>query len=231
MPTCSAWAGPVQAHRGAAVGEAPALTRPGAPALILASASRSRARMMENAGLAFEIMPAAVDEAAVKRRLAAAGALPREVADTLAETKAAQVSQRIAADRPGALVLGADQVLEFDGAILDKPADRPAAADHLRLLSGRRHRLVSAAVLLKDGQRIWGCDDRASLVVRPLTDRFIAAYLDCTGDDALDSVGAYRLEGLGAHLFASVEGDFFTILGLPLLPLLDFLRGHGVLEA
>ncbi|MYF87523.1 MAG: hypothetical protein F4178_14705, partial [Rhodospirillaceae bacterium] len=185
MPTCSASAGPVQAHRGAhrgaAVGEAPALTRPGAPALILASASRTRARMMENAGLAFEILPAAVDEAAVKRRLAAAGALPREVADTLAETKAAQVSQRIAANRPGALVLGADQVLEFDGAILDKPADRPAAADHLRLLSGRRHRLVSAAVLLKDGQRIWSCDARASLVVRPLTDRVIAAYLDSTG--------------------------------------------------
>ena len=84
-------------------------------------------------------------------------------------------------------------------------------------------------MLHRDGQRIWGCDDRASLVVRPLTDSFVAAYLDCTGDDALDSVGAYRLEGLGAHLFASVEGDFFTILGLPLLPLLDVLRGHGVL--
>lgn len=208
-----------------------ALARPGAPALILASGSRTRAAMLQKAGLAFEIAPPRVDEAAVKRRLAAEGAPPHRVADALAEMKAAQISQRIAAARPGALVLGADQVLALGGAILDKPADRAVAADHLRRLSGRRHRLVSAAVLLKDGRRIWDCCDRASLEVRPLTDRFIDAYLDSAGDDILESVGAYRLEGLGAHLFAAVEGDVFTILGLPLLPLLAFLRGHGALEA
>ena len=206
-------------------------SRPGAPPLILASGSRTRAAMLKNAGLAFDIAPARVDEAAVKRRLTADGSPPRRVAETLAEMKAAQISQRIAADRPGALVLGADQVLDLDDAVLDKPADRQAAADRLRRLSGRRHELVSAAVLLKDGQRVWDCCDRASLVVRPLTDRFIEAYLESARDDVLESVGAYRLEGLGAQLFESVEGDFFTILGLPLLPLLAFLRGHGALEA
>ena len=206
------------------------LACPDAPALILASGSRARATMLENAGLAFDIEPAGVDEAAVKQRLAAEDAAPGRVADTLAEMKAAQISLQFAGSRPGALVLGADQVLDLDGAILDKPADRAAAAGHLRRLSGRRHRLVSAAVLMRDGQRVWGCSDCAGLVVRPLTDRFINSYLEAVGDDALDSVGAYRLEGLGAHLFASVEGDYFTILGLPLLPLLEFLRSCRVLE-
>ena len=211
--------------------EAPSLARPGAPDLILASGSRTRATMLQNAGLDFDIAPAAIDEAAVKHSLIAQGASPHRVADTLAELKATGIAETIGGERPGALVLGADQVLDLDGAILDKPADRAAAADHLHRLSGKRHHLVSAAVLLKDGQRIWGRSDRASLLVRPLSDRFIDAYLQAVGDDALDSVGAYRLEGLGAHLFASVEGDFFTILGLPLLPLLDFLRGQRVLAA
>ena len=211
------------------------LVRASAPALTLASGSRTRALMLRNAGLDFDVAPADLDEASVKRRLLAEGASPHRVADTLAEMKAARIARKIAGEtagiRPGHLVLGADQVLDLDGALLDKPADRAAAAGHLRRLSGKRHRLVSAAVLLKDGERIWGCSDSAALAVRPLSDRFIEAYLDAAGEDALDSVGGYRLEGLGAHLFASVEGDFFTILGLPLLPLLDFLRGHGVLEA
>ncbi len=211
--------------------DAATLTRPGAPALILASGSRTRAAMLQNAGLAFDTAPAHVDETAVKRRLAAEDAPPHRVAETLAEMKAALIARKIAGERTGALVLGADQVLDLDGALLDKPADRAAAAEHLRRLSGKRHHLVSAAVLLKDGQKVWDCCDRASLDVRPLTDRFIDAYLESAGDDILDSVGAYRLEGLGAHLFASVEGDFFTVLGLPLLPLLEFLRSHGVLES
>ena len=201
-----------------------------APALTLASGSRTRAVMLRNAGLDFNVAPAELDEAAVKQSLRAEDAPPHRVADTLAGMKAARIARKIAGTDPGHLVLGADQVLDLDGALLDKPADRAAAADHLRRLSGKRHRLVSAAVLLEDGERIWDCSDVATLAVRPLSDRFIEAYLDSAGDDALDSVGAYRLEGLGAHLFASVEGDFFTILGLPLLPLLDFLRGHGVLE-
>lgn len=204
--------------------------RPGAPALVLASASRTRAALLRDAGLAFETVPAAVDEAAVKQKLSREGASAERVAGALAEMKAARIADEIAADRPGTLVLGADQVLDLDGALLDKPADRAAAAGHLQRLSGKRHRLVSAAALLRGGERIWDCTDSASLVMRPLSARFIAAYLDAVGDDALDSVGAYRLEGLGAHLFALVEGDFFTILGLPLLPLLGFLRGDGVLD-
>ena len=203
----------------------------GAPPLILASASRTRAAMLREAGLEFEVAPAAIDEAAVKRSLSAEDAAPNRVAETLAEMKAAQVARRIAEERPGAMVLGADQALELDGEILDKPADRAAAAVHLRRLSGRQHSLVSAAVVLEDGQRIWRERDNASLTVRPLSNRFIEAYLDAAGETVLDSVGAYRLEGLGAQLFSSVEGDIFTVLGLPLLPLLDFLRSRKVLMA
>lgn len=185
--------------------------------------------MLRNAGLSFEARPAAVDEAAVKASLAAEQASAEQVADTLAELKAARIDQKVSGGTGVALVLGCDQVLDLDGDILDKPADRAGAADHLRRLSGRRHQLVSAAVLMKNGARIWGKTDRATLMMRSLSDDFIAAYLDDIGDRALESVGAYQLEGPGAQLFDSVEGDFFTILGLPLLPLLDFLRGHGVL--
>jgi len=204
----------------------PSLAIDGASSLVLASGSRTRADMLRNAGLSIEVTPAAVDEGAVKGSLSAEGASPEQIADTLAELKAAQISQRA----PGALVLGADQVLDLDGEILDKPNDMVAAARHLRRLSGCRHQLVSAAVLLKDGQRIWGRTDQASLVVRTLSDSFIDRYLGVVGDRALDSVGAYQLEGPGANLFDSVEGDFFTILGLPLLPLLAFLRGHGAVH-
>ena len=208
------------------VASSPSLAIDGASSLVLASGSRTRADMLRNAGLSIEVTPAAVDEGAVKCSLSAEGASPEQIADTLAELKAAQISQRA----PGALVLGADQVLDLDGEILDKPNDMAAAARHLRRLSGCRHQLVSAAVLLKDGQRIWGRTDRASLVVRPLSDSFIDRYLGVVGERALDSVGAYQLEGPGANLFDSVEGDFFTILGLPLLPLLAFLRGHGAVH-
>ena len=194
--------------------------------LILASASRTRRMILANAGLAFEVSAARVDEAGVKASLAAEDASAAQVAEALAELKALRVSS----GRAGALVIGADQMLECEGRWFDKPADRDQAARQLAALGGRVHELVCCACLVLDGSRIWHRIDRARLTMRPLSPAFIEAYLDAVGDRALESVGAYQLEGLGAQLFSRVEGDYFTILGLPLLPLLEFLRGRGVLE-
>ena len=145
--------------------------------------------------------------------------------ETLAELKAAKVSAR----QGTALVLGADQVLDCEGRWFDKPTDRATAAAHLRALSGKRHTLATSVCLVRNGTRVWHHNEAAHLTMRPLSDDFVASYLDTAGDDVLSAVGAYRLEGTGAQLFARVEGDFFTILGLPLLPVLDVLRTHGVL--
>ena len=147
------------------------------------------------------------------------------MAETLAELKAHQVARR----HGGALVIGADQMLECDGIWFDKPANQGEAIQHLKSLSGRSHVLSSAVCVLRDGVRLWHHNAVAKLDVRPLSDSFIAAYLAAAGDIVLNSVGGYRYEGLGAQLFSRVEGDYFTILGLPLLPLLDYLRGHKVI--
>jgi septum formation protein len=171
--------------------------------------------------------PARIDETQAKRSLAAEHAGPDETAETLAELKALAVSRR----HPGALVLGADQLLDCDGLRFDKPGDLAQARTQLRALAGRTHSLVSAAVVVRDGRRLWHAVDRARLTMRPLGDGFIESYLAAAGPAVLGSVGAYQLEGLGAQLFRRIEGDYFTILGLPLLPLLDFLRGHGVVPA
>lgn len=195
--------------------------------ILLASASATRALLLRQAGVPFQTDAPAIDEAEAKRSLEAEGADAAELATALAELKARRVSQR----HPGRLVLGADQVLECDGRRFDKPADLAAARAQLRALAGRTHTLVSAAVVLRDGERLWQAVDRARLTMRPLAEGFIDGYLARVGAAALQSVGAYQLEGLGAQLFARVEGDHFTILGLPLLPLLDFLRGHGVVPA
>ena len=194
--------------------------------VILASASPSRRALLENAGLAIRAEPAMVDEAEVKTSLRAEGADAAQVAETLAELKA----QRIARRHGGALVIGADQMLECDGAWLDKPATLDDAARHLATLGGRSHTLISCACVVRDGVRLWHHIDRARLTMRPLSKGFIASYLDQVGEAALTSVGAYQLEGRGAQLFSKIEGDYFTILGLPLLPLLDFLRQQGVVE-
>lgn len=197
---------------------------PAAPPVVLASASPSRRWLLDNAGLVFANEAAQIDERAVKAALAADGADAGQVAETLAELKA----QRVARHHTGGLVIGADQMLECNGVWFDKPADLDHAAAHLRALGGRTHELISAVCVVRDGTRLWHHTDRARLTMRPLDDDFIAAYLAALGEAALTSVGAYQLEGLGAQLFSRVEGDYFTVLGLPLLPLLDFLRNHGV---
>ncbi len=197
------------------------------PVLVLASASRTRLDMLRRAGIPVVADAAHIDEAAVKEAFAAERGTAAACAETLAELKA----RKIAARYPGALVIGADQMLELDGTWLDKPPDLDQARRQLRSLAGKRHRLVSAVVVVRDGERLWHALDAAELVVRPLSDEFIDRYLTAIGDGALSSIGSYQLEGLGAQLFDRVEGDFFTILGLPLLPLLRFLRQQGAIAA
>ncbi len=195
-----------------------------APAVVLASASRTRLELLLCAGVSARAEPARVDEQEVRASLRAEKANVEDAAETLAELKARKVSRHAS----GALVIGADQILDCDGAWFDKPPDRARAAADLRALSGKRHSLATAVCVVRDGARLWHHRESARLTMRPLGDAFIEAYLDAVGVDALASVGAYQLEGLGAQLFSRVEGDYFTILGLPLLPLLEFLRNHGV---
>lgn len=194
-------------------------------ALVLASASSARAAMLRNAGVEVETDPARIDEATVKAGLLAEAAPPRDIADTLAELKALRISAR----HPRSLVLGADQVLVHQGTIFDKPADREEAARQLRTLRGATHSLLSAAVFAVDGVPVWRHVGQAQLIMRPFTDSFLAGYLDAMGADVTQTVGGYMLEGLGAQLFARVQGDYFTVLGLPLLEVLGFLRAQGVL--
>jgi septum formation protein len=200
------------------------LAKVGAPKIVLASASAIRRTLLANAGIACEVDPGAVDEDEIKRAMKADGAPAAVVAETLAEMKAMRVAPR----HPGALVFGADQMLDCNGVWFDKPADREHAIAHLTALAGRTHRLISALVCVRNGARIWHHTATASLTMRPLSRAFIDRYLDAAGPQALQSVGAYQLEGLGAHLFSRVEGDYFTVLGLPLLAMLAFLREHGV---
>lgn len=191
--------------------------------IVLASASATRQAMLRAAGVSFQAVPAPVDEEAIKQAMAQETRDPVEVAIALAEFKA----MRVSAKHPGQIVIGADQMLECDGQWFDKPADRAGARAQLLALRGRTHRLVSAVVAVRDGRRLWHHFDQASLCMRAFTDSFLDAYLDQAGDGIVSSVGAYQLENLGAQLFKSVEGGHFTILGLPLLALLDFLRENG----
>ncbi|MAM73630.1 nucleoside triphosphate pyrophosphatase [uncultured Tistrella sp.] len=197
------------------------------PRLILASQSAARAQLLKGAGLDFLALPARIDETAVKEAMAAEGAPAEDVAVMLAEMKARRISGR-AGRVP---VLGCDQMLVADGRWFDKPADRDEARATLEALSGRRHELISAAVVTIDGTRVWHAIGHARLTMRPLSPAFIDQYLDRAGEAVLGSVGAYQLEGLGAQLFSKVEGDYFTILGLPLIELLDFLRLRGVIPS
>jgi septum formation protein len=195
--------------------------------LLLASQSAARRAMLHAAGIPHDAMASGVDEETAKAALAADGLSPRDLADALAELKAIRVSKRV----PGSMVLGGDQTLALDdGTMFDKPVDRDAAADQLRQLSGRTHVLHSAAVIAEAGRPVWRHIERAKMTMRPLSEAFIQSYLDVEYAEISGCVGGYRIEGPGIQLFARVEGSHFTILGLPLLPLLDYLRIRGVIE-
>lgn len=196
--------------------------------LVLASKSASRRAMLTAAGVPFKAVSANVDEEAAKAAMRAEGVAPRDLADRLAELKALRVSHR----DPEALVLGSDSVVALeDGSMLDKPVDRADAAEHLRRMSGKRHELISAAVMAIDGRPVWRVVDRAKMFVRILSEDFIQTYLDAEWPEISGCVGCYRIEGPGAQLFSRIEGSQFTVLGLPLLPVLDYLRVRGVLTS
>jgi septum formation protein len=193
--------------------------------LLLASRSETRRAMLAAAGVPFATAPAALDEASAKQGLLEAGFVPRDLAEMLAEMKARGVT---AGD--GELVLGADQVLEReDGSLLSKPGSREEARAQLSSLSGRTHFLHSAAVVVEQGERVWGRTETVAMHVRELGGAFLDGYLDREYEAVRRNVGAYRVEGLGAQLFDAIDGSHFAVLGLPLLPLLDYLRERGVL--
>jgi septum formation protein len=195
------------------------------PPLILASASTARRAVLEAAGLRFEAIAAAVDEAAIKESARAEGYPAADAAMMLAEAKA----RRIAARRPEALVIGCDQMLVLEDRWFDKPESIEEARRHLEALRGKTHQLVTAVLCWRGGQRIWQHVATPRLTMRPVSDAFLDAYLALEGEQVTTTVGAYRLEGPGIHLFDKVEGEQAAILGLPLLPLLGFLRQHGTL--
>ncbi|WP_296721796.1 Maf family protein [Erythrobacter sp.] len=201
------------------------MTAAHAPRLILASKSASRRAMLDAAGVAYEAVPADMDERAVEAGLA--GAAPGEVAEALAVAKAAAV----AAAHPGALVLGSDSLVVAGGRRFDKPGSAEEAGEHLRFFSGRMMELHSAAALVRDGGCEWSHASIARLHVRDLSDDFIAHYLSLEWPEIGHTVGAFRIEGPGVQLFDHIEGDQFTVLGMPLLPLLGALREAGVLLA
>ena len=193
--------------------------------IILASGSKARAAVLAGAGVTFETAIAGVDEAAVKAGLLAEGNGPREVAEALAELKAVRVSRK----HPGALVIGADQTLDLGGQLFDKAETLAEARERLRHLRGKTHKLHSAVVVARDGQAIWREVPAAKLTMRPFTDAFLDDFLARGGEGLLGSVGCYRLEDDGVQLFSRIDGDYFTILGLPLMGLLDLLRRYGAL--
>lgn len=195
--------------------------------IILASSSATRRRMLENAGLAFEALPAAVDETAIKESAKAEGMAPAEAATLLADAKAARVARR----HPEALVIGADQLLVQGGDWFDKPADLSAARAQLLRLRGHRHELPTAVVCWREGERAWHHVATPRLAMRDFSEAFLDGYLAREAEHVTQSVGAYRIEGPGIALMREVQGDVFAILGLPLLPLLHYLRDSGVIAA
>jgi septum formation protein len=195
----------------------------GKDSLILASQSRARQTLLANAGISFEAVPADIDERAAQQ--ASSLTMPGDIAALLAREKALWVSSR----RPGKYIVGADQTLALGDRLFSKPAGRAQAAEQLRALAGRAHELHSAVAVARDGKILFADISMARMTMRPLDEAAIGAYLEAAGEAVTSSVGAYQLEGLGVHLFERIEGDHFTILGLPLLPLLAFLRSERLL--
>ena len=195
--------------------------------IVLASASTARAALLRPAGVAVEIERAALDEDEIKTAFLREGRKAADCAAALAEAKA----KRVALRRAGALVIGADQILSCEGTWFDKPKNCDEARAQLTALRGKSHALVTAVAVVRDGAVLWHHIEEPRLAMRRFSDGFLDHYLAVAGDGILSSVGAYQLEGLGAQLFARIDGDYFTILGLPLLPLLDFLRGRGALAS
>ena len=194
--------------------------------LMLASQSAARREMLQNAGLSPECHPARIDEAAIKAALLAQNAPPRDIADAIADMKA----RRVAGKHPDRLVLGADQILVHKGKIFDKPNSMEAAKTQLLALRGQSHLLFSAAVIYDQGVPVWRYIGRAELTMRAFSAAFLEGYLHQMGEDLFTTVGGYKLESLGSQLFLSVKGDYFTVLGLPLLEVLEFLRGKGICQ-
>ena len=200
----------------------------GRPPLILASASKSRARILEAAGLAFIVEPPGLDETAMRQAVSGEGTLdPRDVAEVLARAKAEAVSDLA----PQAYVIGGDQILALGKTMLSKPDSMEAARRQLLDLSGKTHTLHIAVALATNGDTVWAETTVATLTMRKLSPQYIGRYLAAAGDEVLSSVGAYQLESLGVQLFDKIDGDYFSILGLPLIPLLDTLRREGVIES
>lgn len=196
------------------------------PDLILASGSAIRAELLTRARVPFTVRTAPVDEEAIKASLLAEDTRPRDISDALAEAKA----QRMAMKCPSDLVLGADQILEIDGTILSKAATRDEAAEHIARLSGKQHRLYSAAVIFHEARPVWRFIGEARLTMQSLSPEFIDDYLDRAWPEVGYSVGCYQIEAEGARLFQRIDGDYFSILGLPLLQVLSYLKDRGVIS-
>ena len=195
--------------------------------LLLASQSAIRLTLLRNAGVAVEPHPSRIDEEALRAALAAEDATPRDIADALAEAKALKLAQR----HPTALVLGCDQILALGPRIFAKPASREEARQHLQDLAGHTHQLLSALVLYHNAEPIWRHVGVARLTMREASSAYLDAYLDRNWPDIAQSVGCYQLESEGIRLFSDIEGDYFTILGLPLLPLLTYLSLRGFIPS
>lgn len=194
--------------------------------MLLASGSEIRAQMLRNAGVVFDVQVARVDEDAIKASLLADGAPPRDIADALAEAKARKIS-----DKTGAMVLGCDQVLDFQGQLLSKPKTPQDALDQLRSLRGQRHMLLSAAVIYDEGKPVWRHVGQVRLLMRDASDAYLEGYVARNWESVRDAVGAYKLEEEGVRLFTRIDGDYFNVLGMPLLEVLAYLTLRGVLES